>query len=169
MKNLPLQSLLRRAVECVDWGRDVVLVTHVCWDQDDSLVRAFFADRGCLTGWATDSSSSDDCGVCRFPLDCAVSFVTCLVTASDLSMGASATARTSRETSSPSMGCFPLPCPVDCDDPALCLEDFLFDFLFAEVAEDGFRVEVHARITYFWRQNVWWCLYYYGGLGRLNQ
>ena len=135
-------------------------------------MRAFFADRGCLTGQATDSSSSDACGVCRFPLDHAVCLVTRLVTASGSSMCASATARTSRETSSPSMGCFPLPCPVERDDLALCLVDFLFvevDFLFAEVAEDGFRVEVHAMITYFGRQNVWGCLYYYGGLGRLNQ
>ena len=43
------------------------------------------------------------------------------------------------------------------------------DFLFAKMAEDGFWAEVHAMITYFGRRNVWWCLYYYGGLGRLNQ
>ena len=74
----------------------------------------FFANHGCLTGRATDSSSSDACGVCRFPLDH--------------------------------------------DDIVLCLMDFLFkevDFLFAQVAEDGFWAEVCAMITYFGRQNVW--------------
>ncbi len=52
------------------------------------------------------------------------------------------------------MGCFPLPCPVEHDDLALCLEDFLFvevDFLFADVAEDGFWAEVRAMTTYFGR------------------
>ena len=85
-----------------------------CCAGDDSLVNAFFADRGCLTGQATNSSSSDACGVCRFPLDR--------------------------------------------DDLVLCLVDILFtevDFLFAEVAEDGFWAEVHAMIMYFGRRNVW--------------
>ena len=150
----------------------MVLVARGCCAGDDSLVRAFFADRGCLIGRATDSSSSDACGDCRFPLDRVVCLVTRLVTASGSSMCASATARTSTETSSPSMGCFPLPCPVKRNDLALCLEEFLFvevDFLFAEVAEDGFRAEARAMITDFGRRNVWGCLYYYGGLGRLNQ
>ena len=85
----------------------MVLVACGCCDGDGSLVRAFFTDHRCLTGQATDSSSSDACGVCRFPLDH--------------------------------------------DDIVLCLVDFLF----AEVAEDGFWVEVRAMITYFGRQNVW--------------
>ena len=56
------------------------------------------------------------------------------------------------------MDWFPLPCPVNRDDLVLCLVEFLFaevDFLFAEVAEDGFWVEVSVMITYFGRQNVW--------------
>ena len=147
----------------------MVLVTRSCCAGDDSLVRAFFADRGCLTGRATDSSSPDACGVCRFPLDCAVCLVTCLVTASGSSMCAFATARTSTETSSPSMDWFPLPYPVERDDLVSCSVDFKVDFLFAKVAEDGFWAEARAMMTYFGRRNVWGCLYYYGGLGRLNQ
>ena len=81
----------------------MVLVARGCCAGDDSLVHAFFADRGCLTGRATDSSSSDDWGVCRFPPYCAVCLLTRLVTASGSSMCAFATARTGAETSFPSM------------------------------------------------------------------
>ena len=147
----------------------MVLVARGCCAGDDSFVRAFFADPGCLTGQATNSSSPDACGVCRFSLDCAVCLVTRLVTASGSSMCAFATARTGAETSSPSMDWFPLPCPVERDDLVSCSVDFEVDFLFAKVAEDGFRAEACAMMTYFGRRNVWGCLYYYGGLGRLNQ
>lgn len=129
----------------------MVLVARGCCAGDDSWVRAFFADRGCLIGRATDSSSSDACGDCRFPLDRVVCLVTRLVTASGF------------------MDWLPLPCPAERDDLVSSLVDFEVDFLFAEVAEDGFRAKVGAMITYFGRRNVWGCLYYYGGLGRLNQ
>ena len=118
------------------------------------LVLIFFANRGYLTGRATNSSSSDDWGVCRFPPDHAVCVLTCLVTASGSS---SATAQTGIDTSSPYMNWFSLPCPVECDDLVLRTVDCLFaevDFWFAEVAEDGFRDEVRAMITYFGRRNV---------------
>ena len=132
----------------------MVLVARGCCAGDDSLVRAFFADRGCLTGRATDSSSSDACGDCRFPLDRVVCLVTRLVTASGSS---SATARTGTDTSSPSMDWFSLPRPVERNDLVLRTVDCLFaevDFWFAEVAEDGFCDKVHAMITYFGRRNV---------------
>ena len=147
----------------------MVLVARGCCAGDDSWVRAFFADRGCLIGRATDSSSSDACGDCRFPLDRVVCLVTRLVTASGSSMCASATARTGAETSSTSMDWLSLPSSAERDDLVSSLVDFEVDFLFAEVAEDGFRAEARAMITDFGRQNVWGCLYYYGGLGRLNQ
>lgn len=147
----------------------MVLVARGCCAGDDSWVRAFFADRGCLIGRATDSSSSDACGDCRFPLDRVVCLVTRLVTASGSSMCASATARTGAETSSTSMDWLSLPSPAERDDLVSSLVDFEVDFLFAEVAEDGFRAEARAMITDFGTRNVWGCLYYYGGLGRLNQ
>ncbi len=118
----------------------MVLVARGCCAGDDSWVRAFFADRECLIGRATDSSSSDACGDCRFPLDRVVCLVTRLVTASGSSMCAFATARTGAETSSPSMDWFPLPCPAERNDLVSCTVDFLFvevDFLLAEVAEGG--------------------------------
>lgn len=136
----------------------MVLVARGCCAGDDSWVRAFFADRGCLIGRATDSSSSDACGDCRFPLDRVVCLVTRLVTTSGSSMCASATARTGAENSS-----------TERDDLVSSLVDLEVDFLFAEVAEDGFRAEARAMITDFGSQNVWGCLCYYGDLGRLNQ
>ena len=80
--------------------------------------------------------------------------MTRLVTASGSS---SATAQTGTNTSSPSMDWFSLPRPVERNDLVLRTVDCLFDevnFWFAEVAEDGFRDEVRAMITYFGRQNV---------------
>ena len=132
----------------------MVLVARGCCAGDDSLVHAFFADRGCLTGRATNSSSSDDWGVCHFPPDRAVCLLTRLVTASGSS---SATARTGTDTSSPSMDWFSLPHPVERDDLVLRTVDCLFaevDFWFAEVAEDGLCDKVCAMITYFGSQNV---------------
>ena len=113
-----------------------------------------FSNHRCLTGQATDSSSSDDWGVCRFLLDCAVCLMTRLVTASGSS---SATAQTGTNTSSPSMDWFSLPRPVERNDLVLRTVDCLIaevDFWFAEVAEDGFHDEVRAMITYFGRRNV---------------
>ncbi len=55
------------------------------------------------------------------------------------------------------MDWFSLPRPVERDDLVLRTVDCLFaevDFWFAEVAEDGFRDEVRAMITYFGRRNV---------------
>ena len=181
----------------------MVLVARGCCAGDDSWVRAFFADRGCLIGRATDSSSSDACGDCRFPLDRVVCLVTRLVTASGSSLCASATACTGAKTdSSSSDACRDCPFPLDrvvclvtrlvttsgssmCasatartgaenssterDDLVSSLVDLEVDFLFAEVAEDGFRAEARAMITDFGSRNVWGCLCYYGDLGRLNQ
>ncbi len=118
------------------------------------MVHAFLADRGCLTGRETDSSSSDDWGLCRFPPERTVCLLTRLVTDSG-----SSTARTGTDTSSPPMNWFSLPSLVERNDLVLCTVDCLFaevDFLLAKVEEEGgvFRDEVHAMITYFGRRNV---------------
>ena len=137
--------MLRRDIECVD---------RVSWAGDDLLERAFLADRVCLTGRETDSSSSDDWGLCRFPPERTVCLLTRLVTDSG-----SSTARTGTDTSSPPMNWFSLPSLVERNDLVLCTVDCLLvevDFLFAEVAEeDGFRDKDHAMITSdFGRRNV---------------
>lgn len=118
------------------------------------MVRAFLADRVCLTGRETDSSSSDDWGLCRFPPERTVCLLTRLVTDSG-----SSTARTGTDTSSPPMNWFSLPSLVERNDLVLCTVDCLFaevDFLLAKVEEEGgvFRDEVRAMITDFGRRNV---------------